>query len=186
MHSAAKAQRRKEQAQHHEKVQRSKEEAQHREEEAQPREEERERREEDAWSFEALLKSVSLQHSPSPPQNKPFQKQRWQPQQSPANVPQPLTSNVTFRRFREWRRRWEDYATLLDLSSMPQRKQLAHLRVCLSSDTLSILEDNLRIFGDSLHTVDEALDLLQEYLEARNSEAIHQRAFSACKQAKEG
>ncbi|KAG0716274.1 hypothetical protein GWK47_010077 [Chionoecetes opilio] len=97
--------------------------------------------------------------------------------------PPPLSADVTYQTFREWRRRWKDYAMMVDLASLPQPKQLIQLRMCLSLETRRMLEHTLQVPPDSTASVEEVLDTLQEHIKGLSSEALRRRAFSSCKQA---
>jgi len=98
-------------------------------------------------------------------------------------IPPPLAPDVTFQAFREWRRRWEDYAIMVDLASLPQPKQHIQLRMCLSQETQRILEHALQVPPDSTLSVTDVLDKLQRHIKDQSNEVIRKRAFSNCKQA---
>ena len=97
--------------------------------------------------------------------------------------PPPLASDVTFQNFREWRRRWKDYATMIDLASMPLPKQHIQLRMCLSLETQRVLEHTLQVPPDSTSSVEAVLDILQKHIKDSSNEALRRRAFTSCKQA---
>lgn len=152
------------------------------------RAEREEQRREDAARFEALLTRLapmSLQPSgaagspaaPSgPPAAPPTPKAAVQP-------PPPLSSDVTYQQFREWRRKWEDYATMVDIASLSRPKQLIQLRMCLSLETQRVLEHTLQVPPSSTSSVDEVLDVLQKHIKESSNEALRRRAFTTCKQA---
>lgn len=50
--------------------------------------------------------------------------------------PQTLHSDVSYQKFRNWRRRFEDYAVMTDLSTLPLSKQHIQLRTCLTPEML--------------------------------------------------
>ena len=58
----------------------------------------------------------------------------------------PLFPDVTFQNFREWRWRWKDYVTMVDLASLPNRKQLIQLRMYLSLEFQSVGAPRLQVF----------------------------------------
>ncbi|XP_045127688.1 uncharacterized protein LOC123514109 [Portunus trituberculatus] len=80
-------------------------------------------------------------------------------QKAAVTPPPPLSHDVTYQVFHEWRRRWEDYATMIDLPSLTLPKQRIQL-------------------------LDEVLDILQTHIRDSNNEALRQRAFTSCQQAR--
>ncbi|MPD03585.1 hypothetical protein E2C01_099226 [Portunus trituberculatus] len=62
---------------------------------------------------------------------------------TPAQAPPPLVTGVTYQTFREWRQQWTDYAMMVDLTRLPQPKQLIQLRACLSLKMQQALEYTL-------------------------------------------
>ena len=158
-----------------------------------------EQKREDAARFEALLSKLAPQPASSPAftPGHPPPVSSHTPQvpvsSSPVGTPsapkaaaQPppvLSTDVTFQYFREWRRRWADYATMVDLASLPQPKQLIQLRMCLSLETQRVLEHTLLVPPDSTSSVDEVLNTLQQHFKDSSNEALRRRAFTSCKQA---
>ncbi|XP_045133132.1 uncharacterized protein LOC123517192 [Portunus trituberculatus] len=152
------------------------------------RAEREEQRREDAARFEALLTRLapltsqssstagSASAPPDPPVAPPTPRAAVQP------TP-PLPSDVTYQQFREWRRKWEDYATMVEIASLPRPKQLIQLRMCLSLETQRVLEHTLQVHPSSTSPVDEVLDILQKHIKESSNEALRRRAFTTCKQA---
>ncbi|MPC86347.1 hypothetical protein E2C01_081170 [Portunus trituberculatus] len=101
---------------------------------------------------------------------------------TPAQPPPPHATGVTYQTFRDWRQRWTDYATMVDLTRLPQPKQLIKLRACLSLQMQRALEYTLQVSQDSSTPVEEVLDKLQEHVKGQNNEALRRRAFGSCKQ----
>lgn len=186
-------QRRKEAAREEE---RRREEAERRKEEAERRREEADRRGEEAARFERLVQSLAIQQRPLTdpttevqststtvtPSTQTAASSDSTPKAS-VETPSALTSDVTFQTFREWRRQWEDYATMVDLFSLPQAKQLIQLRMCLSKETQRVLEHTLLVPPESTLPVKEILDKLQEHIKGNSNETLRKQAFSNCKQA---
>ncbi|XP_045135677.1 uncharacterized protein LOC123518742 [Portunus trituberculatus] len=105
-------------------------------------------------------------------------------QKAAVTPPPPLSHDVTYQVFREWRRRWEDYATMIDLPSLTLPKQRIQLRMCLTLETQRVLEHTLQVSPTSLKPVDEVLDILQAHIRDSNNEALRRRAFTSCRQAR--
>ena len=104
------------------------------------------------------------------------------PQKAIAQNPPPLHADATFQVFREWRRRWDDYAVMVDLSKLPRQKQLIQLRMSLTLETQRILEHTLDIPPDTDKTVEDVLDVLQEHIKNLRNEALRRRELLSCKQ----
>lgn len=104
------------------------------------------------------------------------------PTDSLVQPPPPFAPDVTFQAFREWRRRWTDYTTMVDLQRLPKAKQLAQLRMCLSMETLQVLEHVLQVPPDATCSVQHVLDVLQNYFKGQRNEAERRRAFTSCRQ----
>jgi len=51
-----------------------------------------------------------------------------------AHRPPTLRADDTFQTFRQWRRSWDDYATMVDLQKLAREKQLIQLRMSVSLD----------------------------------------------------
>ena len=171
-----------------------------RSEEAAARAEREEQRREDAARFEALLTRFAnpatfispppaglttgaTQGSGTPTVLSPGTSAPPLAPKASVQPPPPLSTDVTFQTFREWRRRWEDYATMVDLASMPLPKQHIQLRMCLSLDTQRVLEHTLQVPPDSTSSVEAVLDILQRHIKDSSNEALRRRAFTSCKQA---
>ncbi|KAK3895728.1 hypothetical protein Pcinc_000651 [Petrolisthes cinctipes] len=109
---------------------------------------EQRRREEDNARFIALIQTLATRSVPqvdvsagatvtpsptNPPS--PTSNPAPPPQKAVIQTPPPLKSDATFQIFREWRRKFQDYVTMVDLSSLSHTKQLIQLRIYLSLDT---------------------------------------------------
>lgn len=105
------------------------------------------------------------------------------PQKAIAQNPPPLKSDASFQVFREWRRRWDDYAVMVDLASLPREKQLIQMCMCLSLETQRILEHTLQITPSTDLTVDQVLDALQSHIKSLRNEALRRRDLLGCKQS---
>ena len=155
---------------------------------------EKQRREDETQRFQAFLAALNPQQPPAtppplpgssatPPVSSSNNSALPPPPKPPAQPPPPLATGVTYQTFREWRQRWSDYATMVDLSSMPQPKQLIQLRACLSLQMQRVLEYTLQVAPDSSASVEDVLSVLQAHIKGQNNEALRRRAFSSCKQA---
>ncbi|XP_068230979.1 uncharacterized protein [Palaemon carinicauda] len=84
--------------------------------------------------------------------------------------------------FREWRRRWDDYAVMVDLSKLPREKQMIQMRMCLTLETQRVLEHTLQISPSTDKSVDEVLDALQLHIKELRNEVLRRRELLSCKQ----
>ncbi|ROT69962.1 hypothetical protein C7M84_011804, partial [Penaeus vannamei] len=167
------------------------EEARRRREEEIRRQEDDLRRQEEAARFTTLIQLLSpvnlqptlagssppLAPGPHPTTHHP------PPQKAIAQNPPPLKSDASFQVFREWRRRWDDYAVMVDLASLPREKQLIQMWMCLSLETQRILEHTLQITPSTDLTVDQVLDALQSHIKSLRNEALRRRDLFGCKQS---
>ena len=96
--------------------------------------------------------------------------------------PPPFRADATFQVFREWRRRWDDYYTMVDLSKMSREKQLIQMHMCLILNTQRLLEHTLRIPPNTDKSVDEVLNELQERITKSRNEALRRMDLFSCKQ----
>ncbi|XP_076037654.1 uncharacterized protein LOC143023062 [Oratosquilla oratoria] len=150
------------------------------------------RRREDQARFEALLKLINPERQPahSPPEHLAASddiRHRQPPlppptQKATAQTPPPLKPDATYQLFREWKRRWQDYATMVDLYSLPHEKQLIQLRMCLTLETQRVLEHTLQIPPSTDKTVDEVVAALEVHIKGLRNEAIRRRGLLSCRQ----
>ena len=169
--------------------------------EARRRREEEERRQEDHARFTSLMQMLATpshvpapQHGPGPTgPNAPTSTSPQPsattpslsmppPQKAIAQNPPPLRADATFQVFREWRRRWDDYSVMVDLSKLPRQKQLIQLRMCLTLETQRVLEHTLDIPPGTDKSVEEVLDALQQHIKSLRNEALRRRELLSCKQ----
>ncbi|XP_050709713.1 uncharacterized protein LOC126994436 [Eriocheir sinensis] len=145
------------------------------------------RRVEDAQrreEFRELLTALTGQQlSSTQPPERDTPPRPAQPTKAVIHPPPPLLSDVNFQAFREWRRKWTDYATMIDLSTLSPPKQHIQLRMCLSSDVLHTLEYRLQVPCDNTKPVTEVLDALEAHIKSKTNEAIRRRDLFSCKQA---
>ncbi|XP_064121783.1 uncharacterized protein LOC135226273 [Macrobrachium nipponense] len=85
--------------------------------------------------------------------------------------------------FREWRRRWDDYAVMVDLSKLPREKQMIQMRMCLTLETQCVLEHTLQISPSTDKPVDEVLEALQSHIKGLRNEVLRRRELLSCKQS---
>lgn len=100
-----------------------------------------------------------------------------------APSPPTLQADASYQVFRQWRRRWNDFSTMVDLQKLPREKQLIQLRMSISLDVQKTLEHTLGIPPDTLWTVDQVLDALQSHYKSQRNEALRRRELLCCKQA---
>ena len=172
---------------------RAQEDIRRRQEEEQRRKETERRHSEETARFAALLQRFSLANpqtpttgtppttttssTPSGPPATPL------PPKAIAQTPPQLKPDASFSIFREWRRRWEDYADFIDLAKLPREKQLIQLRMCLSLETQRVLEHTLQIAPSTGKTAVEVLDALEAYIKSLRNEAIRRRELLSCRQS---
>ncbi|KAG0727325.1 hypothetical protein GWK47_034889 [Chionoecetes opilio] len=92
-----------------------------------------------------------------------------------AHSPPTLLADSSFQVFRQWRRLWEDYSTMLDSQRLLRHKQLIQLRMAVSLDVQRILEHTLGIAPDTSLTVTEVLDTLKSHFKSQRNEALRRR-----------
>lgn len=88
-----------------------------------------------------------------------------------AKPPPPLTPDVALRAFNEWKQKWMDYATIVDLDKLPQAKQFALLRSCLS-DEIRIMGHALNVPHESILPIGEILDRIMIHIKGQKNEAL--------------
>ena len=165
------------------------EDARRRQEDKLRRQEDDRRRQEENARFSALLQrlmpatsSVTTSSTSSSPNMSSTSSSVPLPQKAITQNPPPLQADASFQVFREWRRRWDDYSVMVDLSKLPREKQLIQLRMCLTLETQRILEHTLNIPPDTDKTVEEVLDVLQAHVKSLRNEALRRRELLSCKQ----
>lgn len=158
-------------------------------------EREQRRAEEEAARFRDLITQLCTQRAPAPTPpsqttgpDSPHTAILTSPTQPPppkavVNPPPTLHPDVTFQAFKEWRRKWVDYSTMVDLPSLPVNKQLIQLRMCLSSDIQQTLQHKLHISPDDATPVKDVLDKLETHVRTQTNEALRRQELFSCKQA---
>ncbi|XP_066940974.1 uncharacterized protein [Macrobrachium rosenbergii] len=171
--------------------QRRREEEDRRAQEELHRREENMRRDEENARFTALiqaLSSVQPFHAENPipgtemGASSSSQSSLPPPQKATTQTPPPLKADATFQMFREWRRKWDDYAIMVDLFKLPREKQMIQLRMCLALETQRVLEHTLQISPSTDKSVDEVLDALQSHIKGLRNEVLRRRELLSCKQ----
>lgn len=139
--------------------------------------------------FEALLQRLAPQQPISPAPQHPTgvthgssPAQALQTPKPSVQPPSVLQSDASLQQFREWKRRWHDYAQMIDLPKLSQEKQAIQLRQYLSPEMLRRLEHVLGVSPDQNIPVDDAIAKLETHVKSQNNEAIRRKAFSLCKQ----
>lgn len=124
------------------------------EEQRQRAEEAAVRQQEFAALIAALIQRTSGQASPDSSHNvsEGTPRQPPLPPRPPHNQikatispPPPLQPDATYQAFREWRRRWQDYAIMTDLATLSLSKRHIQLRICLSPEVLHTLHYRLQV-----------------------------------------
>ncbi|KAK3895888.1 hypothetical protein Pcinc_000496 [Petrolisthes cinctipes] len=170
-----------------EESQARREEGDRRQEELQARREEADRRQQE---MAALIAAVSQPAVNQTPQNVVTSQTNALPS-SQTNVvppptpnaklrptitpPQPLQSDVSYQRFRDWRRRFDDYAVMTDLSTLPLGKQHIQLRTCLTPEMLHTLHYRLQVPKDDSTPIADVLVTLDRHCKAQTNEALRRR-----------
>ncbi|ROT83295.1 hypothetical protein C7M84_023530 [Penaeus vannamei] len=117
------------------------------EDEERRREEDVNRRRDEENRFQQMMATFTAMLTPPSSASAPATAVEALPRpQAPKAAVQPppaLAKDVTLRAFKEWRQRWNDYAVMADLLSLPQPKQLIQLRSCLSQEMKRTLEISL-------------------------------------------
>ena len=187
-----------EQSRLYEDARRQREEICRRQEEDRRRQEEDLRRQEESARFTALLEmlapithqsvtaassatSLPVTTDPTTPLGPSSSTSIPPPQKAIAQNPPPLRADATFQVFREWRRRWDDYAIMVDLSKLPREKELIQLRMCLILETQRILEHTLEIPPSTGRSVNEVLDALQTHIKSMRNKVLRRRELLSCK-----
>lgn len=96
--------------------------------------------------------------------------------------PSPLQADASFQQFRDWRRRWQDYSVVTDLSTIPLAKQHIQLRTCLGPEILHILQYRLQLPQDDSTPIPDVLSMLDKYYKAQTNEALRRRGLFSCRQ----
>ncbi|KAK3890324.1 hypothetical protein Pcinc_005706 [Petrolisthes cinctipes] len=96
--------------------------------------------------------------------------------------PQPLLSDVSYQRFRDWRRRFDDYAVMTDLSTLPLGKQHIQLRTCLTPEMLHTLHYHLQVPKDDSTPITDVLATLDRHFKAQTNEALRRLELFSCRQ----
>lgn len=96
--------------------------------------------------------------------------------------PPPLQPDATYQAFREWRRRWQDYAVMTDLATLSLGKRHIQLRTCLSPEVLHTLHYRLQVPQDDTAAIDEVLKTLDTHFKAQTNEALRRRELFSCRQ----
>ncbi|XP_068205413.1 uncharacterized protein [Palaemon carinicauda] len=91
------------------------------------------------------------------------------------NLPPPLTHDVTYRQYTEWKQRWNDYAVMVDLDNVPRPKQLIELRAYLSVEMRRMLEHDLGIPPDSTMLLDDVLAHIETYIKVSGKDKREHR-----------
>lgn len=96
--------------------------------------------------------------------------------------PPPLQPDATYQTFREWRRRWQDYAVMTDLPTLSLSKRHIQLRTCLTPAVLHTLHYRLQVSQDDTTPIDDVLNTLDKHFKAQTNEALRRRELFSCRQ----
>ena len=78
--------------------------------------------------------------------------------------------------FSAWKAQWEAYMNLSGLDKEPQNKQVQALTLCLSRETLTIV-DNLGLTKANRGKVESIVEAMQRYVEGHINESVERRNF---------
>ena len=96
--------------------------------------------------------------------------------------PDKLRLDATLRGAQEWKMKWSEYATIIDLHTFPQPKQFAVLRLCLDDEVLRILDHTLGVKPDSTLPVEDIIDRIISHIRDQRNESLRRLEFTNCKQ----
>ena len=96
--------------------------------------------------------------------------------------PDKLRLDVTLRGAQEWKLKWSDYATLIDLHKFTQPKQFAVLRLCLDDEVLRVLDHTLGVKPDSTIPVEDIIQKIISHIKDERNESLRRLEFTNCKQ----
>ena len=96
--------------------------------------------------------------------------------------PSPLDTDASLRTYENWLASWENYAISMDLTLLPQQKQIAHLRHCLSDDMRSLLKDSLGVPLDAAMPVTEVLQHIDRKMRGQRNLTVRRQLFNQCRQ----
>ena len=96
--------------------------------------------------------------------------------------PDKLKLDVSLRGAQEWKLKWSDYATIIDLHTLPQQKQFAVLRLCLDDEVLRVLDHTLGVKPDSTLPVDDIVSRVITHIKDQRNESLRRLEFTNCKQ----
>ena len=96
--------------------------------------------------------------------------------------PDKLKLDVSLRGAQEWKLKWSDYATIIDLHTVPQQKQFAVLRLCLDDEVLRVLDYTLEVKPDSTLPVDDIVSKIITHIKDQRNESLRRLEFTNCKQ----
>ena len=98
-----------------------------------------------------------------------------------SNKIEKLSARFSFQEFKKWRRRWNEHCSMSGYAGFTAYNKLACFHACIAPDMEETLE-SLDITGESTLTVDEILDVVQEYLRLFRNAVIDRYAFLDCEQ----
>merc|ERR1711911_460848 len=98
-----------------------------------------------------------------------------------SNKIEKLTARFSFQEFEKWRRKWNEHCSMSGYARFTRYNQLACFHACIAPDMEETLE-SLDITENSTLTVDEILDVVQEYLRLLRNAVIDRYAFLDCEQ----
>ncbi|KAK3890319.1 hypothetical protein Pcinc_005701 [Petrolisthes cinctipes] len=98
---------------------------------------------------------------------------------SPPPLLQPDTS---YQAFREWRRRWQDYAVMTNLTTLPLSKMHIQLRTRLSPEVMHTLHYRIQIPQDDTLPIEDVLITLDKHFKAQTNKALRKRELFSCHQ----
>lgn len=96
--------------------------------------------------------------------------------------PDKLKLDFSLRGAQEWKSKWNDYATLTDMSKLPQPKQFAALRLSLDDEVLRVLDHTLGVKNDSNLPVEDIIDKIITHIKDKRNESLRRLEFINCKQ----
>ena len=83
--------------------------------------------------------------------------------------------------FKAWKTQWEAYCSLSGLGDQSQAKQVQALTLCLSKETLTVVE-NLGLTAEQRGRVQDIILAIQQYVDGHLNESVERRNFRRRKQ----
>ena len=98
-----------------------------------------------------------------------------------SNKIEKLSARFSLQEFKKWRRKWNEHCSMSSYAGFTTFNKLTCFHACIAPDMKETLE-SLDITEGSTLTVNEILDVVQEYLRLLRNAVIDRYAFLDCEQ----